>query len=446
MNSSTNSTSGPLSSKICKFRVRTFELNSFMINKFHYSCNDCHTEYPAGEVRYLCPACSGKNSADQPPLGVLKVVYDYPSIQERFSGKDVFERLSAERFLPLLPIVHLSSLPPLRVGNTPLYKTLDFNRKGESFEVFLKDDSQNPTFSFKDRASAIVSAFAKEKGIQTIVAASTGNAGSSLAGICASQGQKSVIFVPAGAPVAKLTQIVMYGAQIIPVEGTYDQAFDLSVEATSRFGLYNRNTAFNPLTIEGKKTVSFELVEQMGKQLPDRIFVPVGDGVIISGVYKGFEDLYKLGIIDKIPGIVAVQAEGSSNLVLNMDEDAFRVIPSNTMADSISVDIPRNFHMAKNYLKSNDGEWICVSDEEILNASMLLSRSAGLFAEPAAAAAYAGFLKYKSEARIQAGSKNVVLLTGSGLKDLKSVQSRIQMPKAVLPDPSVLDSLFSLNP
>ena len=186
------------------------------------------------------------------------------------------------------------SLPKLRIGKTPLYSVNKLDDAILPFHVHLKDDSQNPTYSFKDRASAIVSAFAKENKHGVIVTASTGNAGSSLAGICASQGQKAIIIVPETAPVAKLTQIIMYGAVVVPVKGTYDEAFDLSVRATEVFGWYNRNTAFNPLTIEGKKTVSFELFEDLGFKIPDRIFVPVGDGVIISGVYKGFEDLFLL--------------------------------------------------------------------------------------------------------------------------------------------------------
>ncbi len=249
----------------------------------------------------------------------------------------------------------------------------------------------------------MVSAFAKENGIHTIVTASTGNAGSSLAGICASQNQRAIVMVPQSAPIAKLTQIMMYGATIIPVKGTYDDAFDLSVKATEHFGWYNRNTAFNPLTIEGKKTVSFELFDQLGETVPDRIFVPVGDGVIISGVYKGFEDLLKLGIIDKIPVIVAIQSAGSDNLVRNILTSEFELKESHTIADSISVDYPRNFYMAKDFILKYNGETVTVSDKEIMEASKSLSKNTGLFAEPAAAAAFAGTLKYKQENKIPAG-------------------------------------------
>lgn len=410
--------------------------------KFKYCCSDCGAVYPARDVMYLCPVCSEKNNSSIPPFGVLNVQYDYDTISAKAKGRELFRKLEAESFLPLLPINSLESLPNLRVGNTPLYKVRSQNPENKASDLFIKDDSQNPTFSFKDRASAVVSAWARENGINTIAAASTGNAGSSLAGICAAQGQKAIIFVPASAPIAKLTQIVMYGATIVPVEGTYDDAFDLCVAATEAYGFYNRNTAFNPLTIEGKKTVSLELYSQLGYEAPGRVYVPVGDGVIISGVFKGFEDLLKLGIIDQMPEIVAVQAEGSSNLMKNMESEEFMLFGSSTVADSISVDIPRNFRMAKAYLKKYNGAWVSVTDAEILEASSRLCKSMGIFSEPAAAAAYAGYIKYSQKPGTPAVSRQVVLLTGSGLKDLKSVQSIVSLPAAVKPS---LDSLKHLS-
>jgi threonine synthase len=413
-----------------------------MKDKFFYECIDCGRTYDSSDIIYLCKECSLHNNPSTPPKGVLKTVYNYNEIRNHLSG-DLFSQLEKNKFLDLLPLNSIDSLPYLKVGNTPLYNILSLDEDPFGFELSLKDDSQNPTFSFKDRASAIVSAFAKEHNIDTIVAASTGNAGSSLAGICAAQKQKAIIFVPAAAPKAKLTQIMMYGAQIVPVDGTYDAAFDLSIEATKKYGWYNRNTAFNPLTIEGKKTVSYELYSQLGQKLPDRIFVPVGDGVIISGVYKGFEDLLNLGIIEKIPTIVAVQAIGSSNIINNIDKNNFVSTPSKTLADSISVDIPRNYWMAKKYIKDFYGETILVSDEEIISASKVLSNRTGIFAEPAASAAFAGFLSYYWDGRFAKGSKNVVLLTGSGLKDLNAVQKIIDIPTPVKPDIDSVDKFLA---
>lgn len=409
-----------------------------MTSKFTYQCTDCGIQIPAGEITYLCPDCSALQQPGQPPLGVLKVIYNYVELSDLS-----FRELEENNFLELLPVNELKSFPNLRIGNTPLYKIDILDGITNDFELYLKDDSQNPTFSFKDRASAVVSAFAKENGIETIVAASTGNAGSSLAGICAAQGQKAVIFVPATAPKAKLTQIIMYGAKLVPVDGNYDSAFDLSIAASKRFGWYNRNTAFNPLTIEGKKTVSFELFGQLKENIPDFIFVPVGDGVIISGVYKGFEDLLQLGIIERMPVIIAVQAAGSSNLVDNIGKAEFQSVPSNTLADSISVDIPRNFHMAEGYLTKYHGQTITVTDDAILKASSILAKNTGIFTEPAASAAFAGFLDYRSRRLIPKASSIVVLLTGSGLKDLNAVQTLFEIPLPVSPEMNHVENFLN---
>jgi len=409
-----------------------------MNQKFNYECSDCGKQIPSGEIIYLCPDCNAGQLPGLPPLGVLKVNYDYKKLSELS-----FRELEENDFLQLLPVNDQTSFPNLRVGKTPLYKIDSLEGQANEFELYLKDDSQNPTFSFKDRASALVSAFAKENGIATIVAASTGNAGSSLAGICAAQGQKAVIFVPSNAPKAKLSQIMMYGAKLVPVNGNYDQAFDLSIEATQRFGWYNRNTAFNPLTIEGKKTVSFEIFSQLNQYIPDFVFVPVGDGVIISGVYKGFEDLLELGLIDRMPVIIAVQAAGSCNLVENIGKMEFQSTPSHTIADSISVDIPRNFYMAAGYITKYHGQTITVIDDDILKASSILAKNTGIFAEPAAAAAFAGFLDHKKRNLIPKGSVNVVLLTGSGLKDLSAVQSLFEIPLPVSPDMNSVEKFLS---
>ncbi|MBI4645810.1 MAG: pyridoxal-phosphate dependent enzyme [Bacteroidia bacterium] len=412
-------------------------------DKYFFKCINCGKEYAFDQVKYLCPSCVKSNDAATPPKGVLKILYHYKNIISGHSDiLHLKEYLRQRDFIDLLPIRTSESLPNLKIGKTPLYKTDTLDSIKLPFTILLKDDSQNPTFSFKDRASQIVSAYAKENQIDIIVAASTGNAGSSLAGICAAQNQKAIIIVPANAPKAKLVQIVMYGARIIPVDGTYDKAFDLSIEATEHFGWYNRNTAYNPLTIEGKKTVSFELYCQTNEILPDRIFVPVGDGVIISGVYKGFEDLMMLGLIEEMPVIVAVQAQGSSNLISNINADTFKASPSKTFADSISVDIPRNFYMAKDYLDKYNGEGITVSDNEIRNASVILGRNTGIFAEPAASAAFAGLLKYKDQDILKSGSVNAVLLTGSGLKDLNACQPVINIPKAIMPEIAEIEKLI----
>ena len=409
---------------------------NLMEEKYHFECNDCGEKYSAGEVIYLCPECAKSNTPEKPPKGVLKTIYDYKKLKHRYKRAKLFDKLKEKDFRELLPIKSERSLSYLKVGKTPLYE-IDCKRipglyaHTKGFELYLKDDSQNPTFSFKDRASDLVCAVAKEAGIKTICAASTGNAGSSLAGICASQNLNAVIFVPAAAPKAKLTQILMSGALIVLVDGNYDDAFEMSIKATEKFGWYNRNTAYNPFTIEGKKIVSYEIFQQLRREIPDNVFVPTGDGCIISGVYKGFEDLLKLGFIEKIPKIIVVQAEKSDNIVRNLNFDEFISKPSNTVADSISVDVPRNFFMTKKYLQEYAGEGTTVSDVDILAASGILNKSTGIFTEPASATGFAGFLKYAKQNKISENSRNVVLLTGSGLKDINAVQDIIMIPKPI---------------
>ncbi|MCF7912617.1 MAG: pyridoxal-phosphate dependent enzyme [Candidatus Cloacimonetes bacterium] len=396
-------------------------------DKIILECSSCGREYTAEQVDYLCPVCSIRNTADSPPAGVLKTLYNYAVIMQKSAG-NLFRALADRGFIDLLPINSRTSLSYLRVGNTPLYQIDCTEKDVPPHKLLFKDDSQNPTYSYKDRASNLVSAIARERGINTIIVASTGNAGSSMAGIGTAQGQKIIILVPEKAPLAKLVQIAAYGAVIIPVKGSYDDAFELSMQVTAELGIYNRNTAFNPFTIEGKKTAALEIYAQMGEEIPDRIFVPVGDGCIIAGIYKGFEDLLRLGIINALPEIVAVRAENP-----------------NTIADSISVKIPRNYNLAEQYIQTYQGKNLTVTDEEILQAGKNLAAGYGLFSEPAAAAAYAGYIKYRTEYQIEENSRNVVLLTGSGLKDIKAVSAGLKLPESINPTLAEFKARLSLQ-
>jgi threonine synthase len=245
------------------------------------------------------------------------------------------------------------------------------------------------------------------------------------------------VFLPKKAPVAKRVQVLQYGATLKEVDGTYDVAFDQSLAYSEATGVLSRNTAYNPLTIEGKKTVSFEMVRDLARArehearraghlaeltkkdyvAPDHVFVPVGDGVIIAGVYKGFEDLVRLGRIQKVPTIWCCQAEGSSAIARALASGGFgEPVPSDTIADSISVDVPRNGAHALSKLMKYHGKAAVVTDAEILAAQKELAAKAGLFSEPSSCAAWAGFMKAKGALRPD--ETVVVMLTGSGLKDI----------------------------
>jgi threonine synthase len=397
----------------------------------NFSCVLCKTEYKykPSEIQYTCPKCGS--------LGVLEVNYDYSSFISEQEVPIGLKQTMWEYF-NFLPISDFKNIPPLKVGGTPLYKNNNLAKELQIKDLFIKDDTVNPTSSLKDRASALVVKLALDKGVKAITCASTGNAASSLAGICASVGLKCYIFVPKTAPKAKITQLLMYGAEVFAVDGSYDDAFDLSIEATKKFGWYNRNTGYNPFTIEGKKTVSLEIIKQMISNkfnIPDKVFVPVGDGCIISGVYKGFYDLIKVGILKKIPKLIGIQAKGSNAIYLAMKKgDKIERISPNTIADSISVGRPRNGEMAISHIRASNGWVEVVSDKQILNAMSILAKKTGIFVEPAGATAFAGLLKMLREKRLKPDETVVVLATGSGLKDIDSALKAVKKPHYIKPD------------
>jgi threonine synthase len=252
--------------------------------------------------------------------------------------------------------------------------------------------------------------------------------------MCASVGKKCVIFCPASAPAAKLSQIAVYGARLFPVKGTYDDAFELSLAATKEFGWYSRNTAYNPMTVEGKKSVALEIWEDLKYTVPDKVLIPTGDGVILAGVAKGFEDLMKLGLIEKIPQLIAVQAAGSPAITKAFESGADDVTPypgASTIADSICVQAPRNGRWALKALRESKGSCVTVTDEEILLAIVLLGSTEGIFAEPAAAATLAGLKKMVAENRVGPDEIVVALITGSGLKDVGSASKAAKIPEPI---------------
>jgi len=383
----------------------------------YLQCVTCKQKFNPDEIDYTCPQCGDVK-------GTLDVIYDYKYVARHLSKESLAKskEYSHWRYLPLLPIVNESFISLLKVGWSPLYKHQTFNRYLNLPNLYLKDDSGNITASYKDRASSVAVVKALEKGVSAIAAASSGNAAASISAFAASVKLPCYIFVPKNIPKAKLAQIKAYGAQIMQVNGSYDEAFDLCMKESQKNGWYNRNTAINPYLAEGKKSGALEICEQLEWKAPDVIFVPVGDGCIISGIWKGLKDLHEIGFIDKFPHLVGVQAEGSAPLVKSFKEGKPVVSLNNvkTIADSISVGFPRDQVKALRAVHQSGGTFISVSDQQIIDAAKLLASKGGIFAEPAAASAFAGVLKMKKEEKINPAQNIVVLLTGSGLKDISA--------------------------
>ena len=323
------------------------------------------------------------------------------------------------RYRELLPVEETTPDTPLRVGWSPLYEEDRLAKLLGLKKLWVKDDGQNPTASLKDRASAMAVAKAKEAGAEIIACSSTGNAASSLAGNAAAAGLKTFIFVPSRAPKGKVAQLMTFGANVISVQGNYEETFELSKKAIDKWGWYNRNAAINPYLSEGKKTVSLEIAEQLGWKMPDYLAISVGDGCTIAGVWKGLKDLYAIGFIDKLPRLISAQAEGCHPINRAIAENKpWEPMEENTLADSIAVGVPRNADKALMAIRESNGIVVNVTDEEIMAAQKLLGTTCGVFGEPAGVTGTAGVKKLCEQGVLGANDTFVSVVTGNGLKDV----------------------------
>ncbi|MCG6963518.1 MAG: threonine synthase [Acidobacteria bacterium] len=400
--------------------------------RFELVCSECGMVFSEDPDLLVCPKCSVRQEAGASLRGVLEVRLSDPL--SRWPDGAVHEPGVLTR---LLPLADPRVLAPLAVGGTPLLEAPRLRQELGMPKLWLKDDIRNPSGSTKDRASWLVAAKAREYGREVIATASTGNAASSLAAVCAASGQRAVVLVPATAPRAKLVQMMVCGARVIPVDGSYDDAFELCCEACRELGWYNRNTALNPYTIEGKKTLAVEIARGLAPEAPDVVIVPAGDGVITAGVAKGFADLVEWGLLQRAPRLVIVQPTGASALVDALErgaDDVTAVRGAASVADSLVVESPRNARLALARVRASDGGGVAVSDDAILGAVARLARLTGVFAEPAAAASLAGLKAALDAGLVGRDERAVLLATGSGLKDLDAASRTVDFPQPVPPD------------
>lgn len=403
-----------------------------------YRCISCSEVQDAKFGGFLCPSCGGN----------LDIAYDYDAIVDNIESLRIDRPRNLFAFAPFLPVARPNAPLPLRIGATPLYAA---KRLGESQglrNLYLKDDTLNPSASSKDRASAIAVCRAIDIGADIISVASTGNAGSSLACVAAAVGLRAVVFVPESAPIAKLTQALSFGATVLAVRGNYDDAFDLCLAASDEFGWFNRSTGYNPFTREGKKICAYEIWEALDGRVPDRVVVPTGDGNLLSGMWKGWCDLRGVGLIDRTPKIDCVQSESSAAISyavhklrngdvadVNWSKVTIEEVKASTIADSIAVDRPRDGLAAVRAIIESGGEAITIPDEDILTAIPEMAQLSGVFPEPAAAAPWAAVKRMVSDKKIKADELVVCLVSGSGLKDVGGAQRAAGKPLVI--DPSI---------
>lgn len=400
-------------------------------------CPICGATYDPDRDLYTCPNHDGVT-------GILEVTYDYEQIRERFD-RELDGRIESQwKYEAFLPVHDEAAVITLDEGGTDLFEAPNLSAE-LGVETLVKDDGRNPTGCLKDRATSIAVTKARHAGRDVVTCASTGNAAASLAGYAARGGLDARIFVPGDAPEEKLAQPLVYGADVLAVAGSYDEAYDLSVEVTEEYGWYNRNAAINPFQIEGKRTVGHEIAEQthVRGESPDWVAFSMGDGCTIGGAWKGLREFAELGYVDGTPKMLGVQADGAAAIhnVFHGSESPDET--ADTLADSIAVGRPRNTRKAVRALEESGGTSVVVSDEAILEAETLLGRTEGIYTEPAGATALAGVKQAVSEGIIESDETVVTVSTGFGLKDSKSAQEATGGVHRIEPS---LDEIRALYP
>ena len=416
--------------------MRIFNKEFIMRRIAGYRCTICGKEFPFGPELMTCPDCGEK--------GILDILYDYDEVGRELTRESLSacRDNSMWRYRALMPVADTVDVSKfLRIGWTPLYASLSLGSELGIKALYIKDDGINPTASLKDRASGVAVAKAIELGYDTIACSSTGNAASSCAGSAARMGLKAVIFVPERAPEGKVAQLMIFGAKVVSVHGDYKATFDLSKAAIAKYGWYNRNAGINPVMTEGKKTVALEIAEQLNWNVTDWVACSVGDGCTIGGVYNGFYDLFRLGLIERIPKILGVQSTGCCPFVDAARENRpLQPTPENTLADSIAVGVPRNPVKALRAVRDSKGAWIAVSDEQILDTMRVLGRTEGVFGEPAGVTATAGVRQAVADGMIKPDETVTVISTGSGLKDVRNALRAAGKPQLCEPSLDALEA------
>jgi threonine synthase len=331
------------------------------------------------------------------------------------------------RYRDLLPLQPGPIRYPLAVGGTPLLASPGLRAYLGVESLWIKDETRTPTGSNKDRATALVLETGMRDGVQAVTCASTGNVAVSLAVGAAAAGLEAYIFVPDDVAESKLTLMLLAGATVFRVREGYDAAFYLSRLAAQSYGWLDRNTGYNPMTLDAKKTVALEIWEQLDRQVPDVVVCPVGDGPTLCAIAKGFNELLACGVSTTIPRIIGVQAEGAQPLKRAWEANApLQTVTPNTIADGIAVGNPVSGGMALRDVRRSDGAFVSVSDDDLRSAMSTLASHAGVLAEPAAAASLAGLEQALERGLVSRFERIVALVTGTAMKNLVHSQPKKQ--------------------
>ena len=376
--------------------------------------------------------------------GRLDISYDYAALRAKI-GRQTFARRppTVWRYFELLPVQKRSNIVTLEAGGTPLVKSSNLAKKLGLRNLFIKDETISPTGSFKDRSMTVGVSKAVEYQVQTTVTASSGNAAAALAAHSAKAGLKCYAFVLESASEAKLAQISLYGTRVTRVrrvEADRDPSVEMLRKVVQRYGWYPCPSfgPFNPYQVEGPKTMSYEIEEQLGRDLPDWVMIPTGSGCLLTGIWKGFNDLRQLGFTESMPKLAAVQPEGCAPLVraFKRGDNPLQIEPwgiPETVAGGLSDVFPWDGDAGISAIKETNGTAENVSDAEILAAQKLLASTEGIFAEPTGVAALAGLVKLADNGTVRKDDVVVLLVTGNGLKDPDVVTNQLSKTPTISP-------------
>jgi len=382
-------------------------------------CTRCGSSFDAQERNLTCTNCGS----------LLDVKYDYERVRQNLSRDSLSARdHTVWRYRELLPVRHAEDIISLGEGWTPILKSSHYGTKLGLKNLYLKLDHLNPTGSFKDRGSTVLVSKARELGVRSIIDDSSGNAGSSVAAYCAKAGITCSIYVPAGVPSGKTLQVEMYGARIVRIDGTREEVVNAAQEACTIGGEYYAMHGANPYFLEGDKTIAFEIAEQMHWKVPDHIIFPVGGGSLFLGAWKGFNELFKLDLIDRIPRLHCIQSEVCMPIAhayrsgLNHVQ---KVKEGKTIAGGVRIGRPVRGDHVLEAIRASGGIALGVSDEEVLHHHRTLAEREGVFAEPTSCVALAGLSRLCDSNEIGHDESVVVQITGFGLKDTETAKKQV---------------------
>ena len=393
-------------------------------DSYYLECIDCGAEYNPHMVIYTCHKCGG----------LLAVKYDFSKLPSNLDAKWENRGLSVWKYVELLPVEDKKNIVTLGEGGTSLNQCHKLSEKIGIKNLYAKNEGENPTGSFKDRGMTVGVSKALELKMKKVMCASTGNTSASLAAYAAKAGLECMVLIPSGkVAFGKLTQAIVHGAKVVQIRGNFDQALKIVQELCLKRPVYMLNS-LNPFRLEGQKTAAFEIRDQLGYQVPDKLIVPVGNAGNISAYWKGFKELHELGLAERLPQMVGIQAEGAAPIAHSVKQglkEVKFVEKPETIATAIRIGSPVNWKKAVNAVKESNGLVETVSDSEILEAQRLLAQFEGLFVEPASAASVAGLVKLAKMGLIDEDEKVVCILTGHGLKDPEIVLKKFPTPVEV---------------